>query len=101
MAVGPVVPLRTTRLEGPAAPREVSRADRPDFGNHLLDSLEQARTSETQAEDMAERFAQSDPDVGIHEVMIATEQAQVSLRYAVTLKNKAIEAYRELMNTPL
>lgn len=101
MAVGPVVPLRTARLEGPAAARPMPRGDGPDFGSHLIDTLASARTSETRAEDMAERFAEGDPEVGIHEVMIATEQAQVSLRYAVTLKNKAIEAYRELMNTPL
>jgi len=31
--------------------------------------------------------------------MISTEKANISLRYATTLKNKAIEAYRELMNT--
>lgn len=72
-----------------------------DFAGHLIDTLEQARNAETNAEDMAERFAAGDPEVGIHEVMIATEKAQVSLRYAVTLKNKAIEAYRDLMNTPL
>ena len=31
--------------------------------------------------------------------MIATEKANVALRFATTLKNKAVEAYRELMNT--
>ena len=37
--------------------------------------------------------------MGIHEVMIASEKANIEIRYATTLKNKAIEAYRELMNT--
>ena len=72
-----------------------------DFAGYLLDTLETARAEEANAEDLAERFANGDPDVGIHEVMIATERAAVSLRFAVNLKNKAIEAYRELMNTPL
>ena len=44
-------------------------------------------------------FANGDPGVGIHEVMIASEKANISLRYAVTLKNKLVDAYRELMNT--
>jgi flagellar hook-basal body complex protein FliE len=39
--------------------------------------------------------------VGIHEVMIASEKASIELRYATTLKNKALEAYRDLMSTPV
>jgi flagellar hook-basal body complex protein FliE len=33
--------------------------------------------------------------------MIAAEKASVSLRYATTLKNKLVDAYRELMSTPV
>jgi flagellar hook-basal body complex protein FliE len=65
----------------------------------FVSALEEARTRESTSVQMAERFAQGDPDVGIHEVMIASEEANISLRFATTLKNKAIEAYRELMNT--
>jgi len=81
--------------------QKATEAEAGDFAGYLLDTLEEARTEEANAEDLAERFANGDPDVGIHEVMIATERAAVTLRYAVNLKNKAIEAYRELMNTPL
>lgn len=81
--------------------QRTTESEAGDFAGYLLDTLEEARAEEANAEDLAERFANGDPDVGIHEVMIATERAAVSLRYAVNLKNKAIEAYRELMNTPL
>jgi flagellar hook-basal body complex protein FliE len=50
---------------------------------------------------MSTRFAAGDPAVGMHETMIAAEKASIGLRYAVTLKNKLLEAYRELMNTPV
>ena len=33
--------------------------------------------------------------------MIAAEKANITVRYAVTLKNRVLEAYRDLMNTPL
>jgi len=65
------------------------------FGKALAD----ARGLEKQATDAAERFANGDPSMGIHEVIIATEKASIAVRYATTLKNKAVEAYRELMNT--
>lgn len=83
-----------------SVPRDESRTDEG-FSDVLADGLEKARDAEAHANDLGERFAAGDPTVGIHEMMIAAERAGISLRYAVTLKNKAIEAYRDLMNTPL
>ena len=71
------------------------------FSNQLVDALEQARSLESNATDGAQRFANGDQSVGIHEVMIASEKANVSLHFAVTLKNKVLEAYKDLMNTPV
>ena len=61
--------------------------------------LQEAHNAEHTATDAADRFAKGDPGMGIHEVMIASEKANIAIRYATTLKNKAVEAYRELMNT--
>lgn len=72
-----------------------------DFGKTLSNALGDAGKAERAADDAANRFAAGDPQMGIHEVMIAAEKANISVRYAVTLKNKLLEAYRELMNTPL
>ena len=82
-----------------SVPEDISKPD--GFGDILADGLEEARNAEAHADDLGERFAAGDPTVGIHEMMIAAERAGISLRYAVTLKNKAVEAYRDLMNTPL
>lgn len=70
-----------------------------DFSDAFGDALSEARTRESTATQAAEKFAAGDPSMGIHEVVIASEKANIALRYATTLKNKAIEAYRELMNT--
>ena len=86
----------------PASPLEAEAvSDDEGFSNILTESIDSARQAEAKADDLGERFAAGDPTVGIHEMMIAAERANVSLRYAVTLKNKAVEAYRDLMNTPL
>lgn len=61
--------------------------------------LTEARGLENQASTAQDRFAAGDPGMGIHEVMIATEKANIAVRYAATLKNKVLEAYRELMQT--
>ncbi len=95
-----ISPIRSTPLTpAQSIPKEDSKVE--GFSDVLADGLEKARDAEEHADDLGERFAAGDPTVGIHEMMIASERAGISLRYAVTLKNKAIEAYRDLMNTPL
>jgi flagellar hook-basal body complex protein FliE len=86
-----------------AGPTRPSRADAPgrgpDFGDALLGAVENAAGAETAADEAAKKFAAGDPAIGIHEVIIASEKANIAVRYATTLKNKLIDAYRELMNT--
>jgi len=90
-------PIATPKLTG----ESVSGESNADFGKTLANALTDASKAEKAADDAANRFAAGDPQMGIHEVMIAAEKANISVRYAVTLKNKLLEAYRELMNTPL
>jgi len=65
------------------------------FASTLSDAISQARATDEAASTAAAGFAAGDPAVGIHEVMIATEKANVSLRYATTLKNKLLDLHKE------
>lgn len=94
----PTRPINEPRQPGSAAGSTTGEVD---FASVLGGALSGAGEAERTASDAAARFAAGDPDVGIHEVMIAAEKANISVRYAVTLKNRAIEAYRELLNTPV
>ena len=73
--------------------------DKLDLAGSFGKALADAHAAEHVATASAERFAKGDPGMGIHEVVIASEKANIAVRYATTLKNKALEAYRELMNT--
>jgi flagellar hook-basal body complex protein FliE len=70
-----------------------------DLASSFTKALDEARALDQDATKKADAFAANDQSVGIHEVMIATEKANIALRYATTLKNKALEAYHELMQT--
>lgn len=69
------------------------------FGDVLKDALSKAGEAERAAEASAGRFARGEE--GIHETILAQERAGIAVRYAVTVKNKALEAYREIMNTQI
>ena len=79
----------------------VGRVQGKGFADVLGDAITDARQMERTSDHMADRFAAGDPTVGLHEVMIATEKTGIAVRFAVTLKNRALEAYRELMGTQL
>jgi flagellar hook-basal body complex protein FliE len=96
-AIGSITPAEVRG--GEVAADAPPKPEGVDFGRTLGDALARASQGERAAAEAAERFAAGDPGTGIHEVIIAAEKASISVRYAVTLKNKALEAYRELMNT--
>lgn len=83
----------------PAATAPTGAAQKIGDGSGFAAMLDDAAATESEALDQAKRFAGGDKTVGIHEVMISAEKASIQVRFAATLKNKVIEAYRELMNT--
>lgn len=74
---------------------DVSKAA-PGFSDLLSSMVDQV--NETQiAGDKAIENLQSGKAQHLHEVMIAVEQADISLRMAVQIRNKALTAYEEIM----
>ena len=50
-----------------------------------------------QADASATALAVGDPQAGLHETMIAVEKADIAFRAFTAVKNRAVEAYREVM----
>jgi flagellar hook-basal body complex protein FliE len=95
--IAPIQIPSLTSIEGVQKDTPVGKGT--NVGGAFSNALSEARDAENTATQMSEKFANGDTSVGIHEVMIQTEKANIAVRYATTLKNKALEAYRELMNT--
>ncbi len=93
-----IAPIQLPAI-APIEIRETGAAAAPDLAEVFGKALDEARALNSDATKAAEQFANGDAGVGIHEVMIASEKANIAVRYATTMKNKAVEAYRELMNT--
>ena len=91
-----VAPLKIGPIE--SAP-VIEKKPEVDLAQSFTKALDEARSLDNDATQKADAFAANDQSVGIHEVMIATEKSNIALRYATTLKNKALEAYHELMQT--
>jgi len=58
-----------------------------------LDALSQ---SQQNSDELMQKLAMGE-DVELHQVMIAAEQTDVNFRVAVAIRDKLVEAYREIM----
>jgi flagellar hook-basal body complex protein FliE len=67
-----------------------------DFKSVILNALESVNKDQLNAEAMDTAFIMGETD-NIHEVMIASQKAELSLSFAVEVRNKVTEAYKEIM----
>lgn len=67
-----------------------------DFGNMLSSMMNEVNSAQNRG-DQAIVNLQSGKAEHLHEVMIAVEEADVSLRMLVQMRNKALSAYEEIM----
>ena len=69
-----------------------------DFANQLMDVLKEVNASQNNAEQMKTDLQTGQP-VEFHDVMIAMEKASLAMNLTLAVRNKALEAYQELMRT--
>lgn len=67
-----------------------------DFGNMLSSMMSKVNAAQNNG-DQAIVDLQTGEAKHLHEVMIAVEEADVSLRMLVQMRNKALNAYEEIM----
>lgn len=66
------------------------------FADSLKQAINQVNQSQIESDKMTEALA-TGKNVELHDVMITAQKASVSMTLAVEVRNKAIEAYQEMM----
>lgn len=70
------------------------------FDNVFKEALDKVNDKQITSDAITEEFVNGG-DVEVHEVMLANEEAKMSLQLAVQIRNKMVEAVKELMQTQL
>lgn len=68
----------------------------PSFSKMLTESVNDVNNLLTQADEANTNLAIGKSE-NLHEAMIATEKAETALKFLVQVRNKAMEAYNEIM----
>lgn len=81
-----------TKISTPVTSSEAQQT----FANALKDAMTNVNAQQIQSDTMTEKLINGG-DVELHEVMIASQKASVTLNATMEVRNKVIEAYQEIM----
>ena len=90
MPIAPIAPMPASGTAG------VSGTATPGFGDALGKGLQTVSSLENKADALVEDIA-TGGDTKIHEVMAATSQAGLAVDMLVQVRDRALEAYQEVM----
>jgi flagellar hook-basal body complex protein FliE len=70
------------------------------FANVLASSLDNLQGAQSKADNLAVQAATGDLK-DVHDYMIASNEASLATQMTVTLKNKAVDAFNQIMGMPV
>lgn len=73
----------------------------PDFSSVLKHSIAAVGNSQMEAGKLAASFERGDKGADLGRTMIAVQKADLSLRTMVEVRNKMVDAYKDIMNMPV
>ena len=90
--------MRAIAEQARAAPAVTAAAEgeRTDFGAVLKESIDSVNATSKQAGELAKAFERGDPGVELAEVMIALNKSSISFQAMVQVRNRLVEAYRDI-----
>nr|WP_086941113.1 flagellar hook-basal body complex protein FliE [Thaumasiovibrio occultus] len=94
--------MATMRLEAQSAQRPATAQQvGQDFGQMLSQAVNNVNSLQQQSSTMQTRFDQGDRTVSLSDVMIARNKSSVAFEATIEVRNKLVEAYKELMSMPV
>jgi flagellar hook-basal body complex protein FliE len=72
-----------------------------DFVRALGEALEKADAAQGHADRLARAYQAGDENVTLESSMVALQEANVSLQFAVQVRNRLVSAYHDIMNMPV
>ena len=88
-----------TRATGPTGPQGADKAG-AEFGHLVVDGIDRLNAVQQTSDGLAVKAATGDLDA-IHRYTIAATEAQVTTQLTVAVRNKALEAFNEIMRMPV
>lgn len=56
---------------------------------------------QNQTENLKDRYISGDPNVSLSQVVVSSEKSKIAFEGLIIVRNKCLEAYKEIMNMPV
>lgn len=81
--------------------RETQEQPEVKFSDLMKQTIDQVNETQLQAGAMKEAFELGEGEHSLAEVMVAVQKSNISFQSMVQVRNKLVEAYKEVMNMPI
>jgi flagellar hook-basal body complex protein FliE len=96
-AIAPIAGLSgLTPLSGTNSGRPVQTGSGPDFGSMVAQGLQKLQDAQNTADDLAVQAATGQL-ADVHDYVIAATQANLATSLTVAIRNRALDAFNEIM----
>jgi flagellar hook-basal body complex protein FliE len=72
-----------------------------EFGELLKQSIDHVNSAQKEASELRSAFERGEGDMDLAQVMIAAQKSSLSFEAMVQVRNKLVEAYKDVMNMPI
>ena len=96
MSISAISGVGALQLPAISAPATTTSAAKPDFGSMVAQGLEKLQAAQATSDDLAVKATTGDLS-DIHDYMIAANEASVATQLTVAVRNKAVDAFTEIM----
>jgi flagellar hook-basal body complex protein FliE len=93
--------MRAMSLEAGNRAQETGSGDHTDFSALLRQTIDSVNASQQSARTMAAAFETGESGASLAEVMLASQKASVSFQAMLQVRNKLVDAYKDVMNMPI
>lgn len=93
--------MRAMSIEAGSKPQLNNSDSAGDFAAMLKQSIDAVNQTQKTSAELATAFETGQSDVSLAEVMIASQKASVSFQAMLQVRNKLVEAYKDVMSMPM
>lgn len=72
-----------------------------EFSDMIRRALDNVSAAQNESSKLGQRYQMGDPAVGIEQMMIASQTANVQFQAVVAVRNRLVQAYQDIMNMPV
>ncbi|MEY4193754.1 MAG: Flagellar hook-basal body complex protein fliE [Pseudomonadota bacterium] len=84
-----------------ALPLKTQTDQAVDFGSILRGTIDTVNNHQQYAVQMSKAFERGDPGVNLSDVMIAGQKSGLAFQSMLQVRNKLVDAYKDVMNMPM